>query len=89
LITKIIEKPVNPESNLRGCGVYIFDPKIFPYIESTKIRGVERVITDTISLIVDEKRAYGKILDGINININNCDDLLVANKLYKKYRDEL
>jgi len=89
LITKIVEKPANPESNLRGCGVYIFDPKIFPYIESTKIRGVERVITDTISLIVDEKKAYGKILDGINININNCDDLLVANKLYKKYREEL
>ena len=44
-IKEIIEKPVLPKSNLRGTGIYLFDSKVFDFIEATPIsntRGEKR-----------------------------------------------
>jgi len=79
-IIEIVEKPTHPKSNLRGIGVYLFDPIVFEYIDKTPIsakRG-EKEITDTIELIAKKGKAYGVIIDGINININTLDDLMLA-----------
>lgn len=78
-IDNIIEKPDNPPTNIRGCGIYMFDNKIFDYIENTPISHRKEVeITQTIDLISKAKRAYGSFIDGANININTYDDLLDA-----------
>lgn len=79
-ILEIIEKPKNPPTNLRGCGVYVFSDKIFEYIKKTPVssttNGVE--ITDTIGLVANEIKAYAEPIHGVNLNINSYEDLLNA-----------
>jgi len=85
-IVEILEKPDRPPYKLRGCGVYIFDPKIFHYIKRTKKNKAEKQlgITETINTVAKEGLACGYILKGHNVNINNYDDLIKANLLLKK-----
>ena len=79
-ISRITEKPENPSSSLRGCGVYIFDPEIFEYVKKTPILPPrnEVEITNTINLVAKEGRAYGGFINGININVNTPEDLFQA-----------
>jgi dTDP-glucose pyrophosphorylase len=79
-ISAIVEKPSNPTSNLRGCGVYIFSPEIFEYIGKTpKLPPRDEVeITNSIGLAAQDGRAYGEFINGININVNTPEDLLQA-----------
>lgn len=82
-IEEIVEKPFNPRSNLRGIGIYIFDPKVFCFIESTPLSNKrnEKEITDTIGLIAREEKAYGILINGTNINVNTPSDFIEATKL--------
>jgi len=84
-IADIIEKPTEITSHLRGCGIYIFNRNIFPYIERTQILPPrnEVEITNTIRLAAGEGRAFYETIDGLNININNADDLLRASLIMK------
>lgn len=88
-ILRIAEKPQEPFSMLRGCGLYVFGCDIFRYIEKTpvsELRG-QRDITEAIAQVVDEGRAYGAFIDGINININSYEDLLwasIASRTFKR-----
>ena len=75
-IIDIIEKPENPQWFMRGCGIYVFDPIIFKYIEKTPFQQEKkkRDITKTIQIIAKEtNRVYGVPID-INININTLSD---------------
>ena len=87
-IVRIVEKPEEPFSYLRGCGIYLFQTDIFKYIEETPLsplRG-ESEITQTIALVSKDGKAYGEFINGVNININSCEDLLQASLLTKKFR---
>jgi dTDP-glucose pyrophosphorylase len=90
-ITQITEKPKEPFSNLRGCGIYVFKSEIFKYIEKTPVSRIrnEIEITDAINLVATEGKAYGEFINGFNININSYDDLLLASILMKKFRRTL
>jgi dTDP-glucose pyrophosphorylase len=82
-IVLIEEKPASPQTNLRGLGLYLFAPEIFDYIDRTPLspkRG-EQEITDTIALVAREGKAYGVVLDGVNINVNTLEDLVCATKI--------
>ncbi|MDY7082767.1 MAG: sugar phosphate nucleotidyltransferase, partial [Halobacteria archaeon] len=54
-ITRIVEKPDDPPSNLANLGIYVFEPEVFDYIEATpeSERG-EIEITDTIQSMIDD-----------------------------------
>jgi len=84
-IIKMIEKPVNPISSIRGCGIYVFDPIVYRYIDKVSIskRGFKE-ITDTLDLMSKDESSYGVRLKGANININTINDLLSAMKLSLK-----
>lgn len=61
-ITKLVEKPQNPESNLAMAGMYIFGPQLWEVLPDLKpsARG-EYEITDAIQMLVDrghDVRAY-------------------------------
>lgn len=88
-IKEIIEKPIVPKSNMRGVGVYLFDPNVFNFIEATPISNIrnEKEITDTISLIARGGNAYAALLNGTNININTPSDLMKATKLLLKEKN--
>jgi len=82
-ILDIEEKPSTPQSNVRGCGVYVFDPIVYDYIRKTPESPLrhEKELTDTIRCIAREKRAYGAVIKGANININRAADLFRATAL--------
>lgn len=86
-ILEILEKPENPPYNIRGCGVYLFDPEIFQFIKNTPIHPIrkEKDITSIINNVAKIKKAYGFYINVQQININNYDELLNANLLIKKY----
>jgi len=79
-ISRITEKPENPRTDARGCGIYVFDPKVFDYIENTPPTPPrnEVEITNTIGLVARDGKAYGRMLSGININVNTPEDLFRA-----------
>ena len=82
---EIIEKPEFPTYMLRGCGVYLFRPDIFSQIRQTPIHPIrkEREITYTINNLAKQNKAYGFLINGYNININDYDELLKASQLLK------
>ena len=56
IITKIIEKPKNPPSNLAVIGVYLLTPKIFEKIKKLKPSWRnEFEITDTLQMMLEDK----------------------------------
>lgn len=74
-VLDIIEKPENPQWLMRGCGVYIFDPEIFRFIEKASVSSERKDITDIIKEIaLTTQRVYGVEVD-TNININTLEDL--------------
>lgn len=85
-IVGIEEKPKEPFSNLRGCGIYVFQNDIFNYIDKTPLSPIrnEVEITETIALVSKDGRAYGEFINGMNININSYEDLLQAWILMKE-----
>jgi len=82
-ITKIVEKPKNPTSNLAVIGVYFLTPKIFEIIKKLKPsqRG-ELEITDALQLLMDEGNtiAYDTVT-GWWKDTGTPEDVLHANSL--------
>lgn len=89
-IKEIIEKPAMPKSNIRGCGIYVFDPIVYNYIKKTSISPIrdEKEITDTLELMAKEGKAYGAYINGINININSLSNLFWATMLVLKNQNK-
>ncbi len=85
------EKPSNPKTDIRGCGIYVFDPKVYDYIDRTPWTPPrnEREITNTIRSIANEGLAYGAFINGVNININTNRDLVEATKILLKQETNL
>ena len=85
---EILEKPEDPPYDTRGCGVYIFSPEIFKYIEDTPLHPIrkEKEITYTINALAKEGRAYAHILNGDNVNVNDFNELLKATLLVSNLR---
>ena len=54
-ITRLVEKPKNPESNLAMAGMYVFGPKIWDVLPNLQPSGRgEYEITDAIQILVDQ-----------------------------------
>lgn len=87
-IKEIIEKPETPPYLMRGCGVYMFRPEIYDHIRKTPIHPLrkEREITYTIDSLSKLGKAYGYLINGHNININDHNELLKASLVVKDAR---
>lgn len=85
-MVEIVEKPEKPQYMLRGCGVYLFSPEIFDFIRETPVHPIrkEKEITYTINRAASEGRAYGFIINGYNVNINDYNELLKASLLVRE-----
>jgi len=86
-VTKIIEKPKSPSSNLANSGVYVFGQEIFDAIKRTKksARG-EYEITESIQSLIDDGRPVSyELCEGeLLLDIGRPWDLLGANELLLK-----
>jgi dTDP-glucose pyrophosphorylase len=87
-VRRVIEKPEIPINNLKGCGLYLFSPKIFEAIEETpkSEKRNEYEITDSIQILINK---YGKVYNSnsllSDINITNLEDLKRANIFWMLY----
>jgi glucose-1-phosphate thymidylyltransferase len=81
-LTRVVEKPSQPPSDLAIIGIYMFDAPVFEAVEAIQpsARG-ELEITDTIQYLIDH--GYGvhaEVVDDYWIDTGKMDDLLAANR---------
>jgi glucose-1-phosphate thymidylyltransferase len=82
LVKRVIEKPKYLSSNIKGCGLYLFDLDIFDAIRRTPRTAMrdEYEITDSIQILID----FGGKVKNINVietdlNLTFPEDLLELN----------
>lgn len=73
LVRRVIEKPRYPRTNLKGCGLYLFDPVIFDAVRRTPRTAMrdEYELTDAIQIMIDDGhsvRAARVIEDDLNLS---------------------
>ncbi len=83
IITKIVEKPKNPSSNLAVIGVYLLKPKIFDVIKRLKPSWRNELeITDTLQIMLEEKQKI--IYNTVESNWKDTgtpEDIIQANNI--------
>jgi dTDP-glucose pyrophosphorylase len=72
-VKRVIEKPQYPPSRLKGCGLYLFDPRFFDAVRRTPRTAMrdEYEITDAIQIFLDDGhrvRAARVIRDDLNLS---------------------
>jgi dTDP-glucose pyrophosphorylase len=81
-ITRVVEKPQQPKTDLKGCGFYVFRRSIFDAIRRTPRSALrnEYEITDAIQVLLDDGQELIAV-DGEtwDINITSPADLLDCN----------
>jgi dTDP-glucose pyrophosphorylase len=81
-VTRVIEKPRYPQSNLKGVGIYLFDPIFFDAIRRTPRTAMrdEYEITDSIQIMINDGYAVSTSMSVIeDINVTSPQDLLGLN----------
>ena len=82
LVKKVIEKPRRSSTNLKGCGLYLFDVSIFDAIRQTPRTAMrdEYEITNSIQILIDMEYKV-KAMDVIeeDLNLTEPKDILDIN----------
>ncbi len=81
-VDRVIEKPRYVDSQLKGCGLYVFDPHIFDAIRRTPRTAMrdEYEITDSIQILINDGYVvHHQAIVERDLNLTKPDDLLVIN----------
>jgi dTDP-glucose pyrophosphorylase len=81
-VQRVIEKPRHPRTDLKGCGLYLFDAAIFDAIRRTPRTALrdEYEITDAIQIFIED--GYGVVASPVvqrDLNLSQPSDLLDIN----------
>lgn len=86
-VSRVIEKPRYVDSQLKGCGLYVFDQHIFDAIRRTPRTAMrdEYEITTSIQILIDDGYVvrHHPIVER-DLNLTKPDDLLLINLLELK-----
>jgi dTDP-glucose pyrophosphorylase len=89
-VSRVIEKPTDPLGNIKGCGLYVFNSKIFDAIARTPRSPLrnEFELTDAIQTLIDDgAHVRHAPLIRNDINLTSPADLLAANLAELDRRD--
>lgn len=81
-VRRVIEKPRHPRTDLKGCGLYLFDTTFFDAVRRTPRTALrdEYEVTDSIQIFIDY--GYGVLPAPVvqdDLNLSGPDDLLRLN----------
>ena len=81
-VTRVVEKPRNPRTDLKGCGLYLFSPEVFDAIRRTPRTALrdEYELTDAIQIFIDQ--GHGVLPAAVvqrDMNLSQPSDLLDIN----------
>jgi len=84
-ITKITEKPDNPDSNYAVTGIYIYDSEVFNFIKNLKPsdRG-ELEITDVNNMYITQNNLKFDVMTGFWTDAGTIESLYLSSQLVKK-----
>jgi len=84
-VKRIAEKPRYIMSNLKGCGIYYFDPVIFDAIRRTPRTAMRDLyeITDSVQILIDDGFPvyYAEVIEWYK-HINSLKDLEICREKY-------
>ncbi len=84
-VRRVIEKPRHPRTDLKGCGLYLFDPAFFDAVRRTPRTALrdEYEITDAIQIFIDDgwRVEAAEVVDQ-DLNLSFPGDLLDLNLHY-------
>lgn len=84
-VTKIVEKPKNPESNLAVIGIYMYDARVFEICKTLKPSGRgELEITDVNNAYIERGEMTYEVLKGWWTDAGTFDSLLRASNMIKE-----
>lgn len=86
-VTRLIEKPENPPTNLANCSVYLFPSAIFTACAQVQpgLKG-EYLLTDAIQKLIDAGVDFGYVKSKHILDIGTHEQLQEAQGLAKKLR---
>jgi len=81
-VEKIIEKPINPPSNLVMTGLFILPKEIFSAIDETKLspRG-EYELTESIQILIDKGKKFGYTTTNLWYDPRDKEEINKANEI--------
>ncbi len=88
-VTRVIEKPRHPRTDLKGCGLYLFSPAFFDAVRRTPRTAMrdEYEITDAIQIFIEDGwRVEASEVVREDLNLSFPCDLLSLNLHYLKTR---
>ena len=87
VVNRVVEKPRHPRTDLKGCGIYLFDQSFFDAVRRTPRTALrnEYEITDSIQIFIDDgyKVEAAKVVKA-DMNVSYPKDLLELNLLLLK-----
>ncbi|GAB4143863.1 MAG: hypothetical protein Fur0037_11620 [Planctomycetota bacterium] len=81
-VTRVIEKPRHPRTDLKGCGIYLFEPSFFDAVRRTPRTALrnEYEITDSIQIFIEDGyRVEAARVVKDDMNVSYPGDLLELN----------
>lgn len=87
LVTRVIEKPRFANTNLKGCGIYLFDLPIFDAIRRTPrtAQRDEYEITNSIQILIDDGYpVYPAEVVEWDMNVTVAADVLEVNRVWRE-----
>jgi dTDP-glucose pyrophosphorylase len=81
-VSRVVEKPAHTVGNIKGCGLYVFNSRIFEAIRNTPRSPLrnEFELTDAIQKLIDDGASVRHApLIRADINLTSPADLLAAN----------
>lgn len=91
VVHRVVEKPRHPRTDLKGCGIYLFDQSFFDAVRRTPRTALrnEYEITDSIQIFLDDGYpvAAAEVVKA-DMNVSYPKDLLDLNLLLLEQRGE-